>query len=316
MLRPIPFLLLLLPVFAKAQSEPQMTLFMQQPVVWNAGAAAERGLPTFCAAYRQQWLGLKGAPTTQVLSFNTPFLNSQRLGLGINLQNQTLGIQQMQAASLALSYAVVKTAHFALRIGLQSSMRRYTEQIDRSREVILIENDPSVPFNMPPRYLANFGAGLYITYRDAFFGIAVPYYRANDLGVNPTNPTIATEQAHLYISAGVSMPLNDNLFLRPIVMYRRAKNAPWNLDAHLGAVLKDAYIVGVSYRVGEGNLTRLGESVALIVSLPLVKGMNMSLSYDYSISAIQQFQSGSVEAALRYDLGSKSLNFSNPRGYF
>ena len=73
-----------------AQQERQNTQFMQYKLGYNPAYAGSQATPCLTAIYRQQWIGLDGAPETQILSFNMPILN-QRIGIGANLERNAIG---------------------------------------------------------------------------------------------------------------------------------------------------------------------------------------------------------------------------------
>ena len=89
----------------------------------NPSVAGSRNIPTLTVMGRKQWIGFKGAPTQQLLSFHTPLVR-ERLGLGLTVGNRVIGIFEMQAGSMGLSYSPNRANEFALRIGLQGSARR------------------------------------------------------------------------------------------------------------------------------------------------------------------------------------------------
>jgi len=62
-----------------AQQDAQFTQYMYNTINVNPAYAGSRGALSVFALHRTQWVGLKGAPTTNTVSVNTP-LNESRLG--------------------------------------------------------------------------------------------------------------------------------------------------------------------------------------------------------------------------------------------
>ena len=76
-----------------AQQEEQYTQFMYYKLGFNPAFAGKDGAPTLSALVRTQWIGIDGAPQTQLLTFNTPALNG-RVGIGGTIARQTIGVTE------------------------------------------------------------------------------------------------------------------------------------------------------------------------------------------------------------------------------
>ena len=63
-----------------AQQQPHNTQFMNYKLGYNPGFAGSQESPCVTCIYRQQWLGLDGAPSMAIATFNMP-LNNQRVGI-------------------------------------------------------------------------------------------------------------------------------------------------------------------------------------------------------------------------------------------
>ena len=64
-----------------AQQDEQYTQFMFNKLRYNAAYAGSNGAPSVTAIHRSQWVGLEGAPSSQVVTFDLPLLNN-RIGIG------------------------------------------------------------------------------------------------------------------------------------------------------------------------------------------------------------------------------------------
>ena len=62
---------LLFTVQASAQQDPQLTQWFNDPAAFNIGAAGETDLTHVNAWYRNQWMGVNGAPVTTMLNLHT-----------------------------------------------------------------------------------------------------------------------------------------------------------------------------------------------------------------------------------------------------
>ena len=300
---------------ATAQQEGNMTLFMYNPWAVNPAAAGYRDLPSVVLYHRSQWLGFKGAPTFQSVNINTPAFGSHRFGVSVGLVNRRAGYLESQTGTLALSYSVIKMGDFAIKMGIQGSMRRLTTRFNEAEDLAILQGDRSISQRRSTDYYGNLGFGTLITLGESYLGFSVPFYLPNVIGINLYTPISAAESAHYYLMGGLSFQAADGLVLKPQTMIKYTKNAPWNIESNLTLVVKEKVSVGVSYRVGRTNLAGIGESASMTTLLQINDRMALGGAYDWILSEIGQFSYGSFEMLLRYDLKKKEVKFSNPRGF-
>ena len=96
------FLLLLIPVFATAQQDPQFTFNNELNSYVNPSFVINDYKLNVIAQHRQQWLGFDGAPVVTLInaSYN---IEKARSGIGISLLSDQLGAQYNGAA--VINYA-------------------------------------------------------------------------------------------------------------------------------------------------------------------------------------------------------------------
>jgi type IX secretion system PorP/SprF family membrane protein len=80
-----------------AQQDEQMSLYTFNPLHFNSAYAGTRGDMSFSAISRAQWVGVKGAPMSQFVSFHSP-MNIQNMALGLNLTHDRIGARSRTSA--------------------------------------------------------------------------------------------------------------------------------------------------------------------------------------------------------------------------
>jgi type IX secretion system PorP/SprF family membrane protein len=300
-----------------AQQEAQLTQFMYHRLAYNPAYAGASDAPQLSAATRQQWIGFNGAPSTQLLTFDMPFL-SKRLGIGLNLNNQIKGLESKQTIGLAWSYALAKTNNWSVRGGLQMSMRRYGMDFKQAFMTTPIAEDYSVGQNFETQWVGNFGGGLYATWHDWYLGIAMPALYQNVIGIikNAPTPIVATEQRHLFGMGGFSVPLSDKLVAKCNGLFKYAVNSTWTIDANTNFVYDEQLTVGLTYRTGQKTWSRFPESIDILLFMNLNKHLSLGVSYDVVLSPMAAQQKGSLEMSMFYHWKKPILQLSNPRGFF
>ncbi len=285
-------------VSLNAQQEAQYTQFMYNKLYLNPAYAGARGVPSVTAIYRNQWLGFDGAPQSILAGFNGPFL-SPRVGVGVTVSNLKIGLQRDFFASLAYSYDMVAQEDVSIRIGLSGSLRSLGFAYNEANA--FQSGDLSIDKQKVSDFYGNVGAGVYGTFVNRYyFGISVPRLYANAIGLSNVNATVlAKESRHFYGMAGAIVPLSDDISLMPSVLLKYVKNAPFDADINLNLDIRQKFTVGVSYRMGGDGI---GDSVDLLALWQATPQLGVGAAYDFSLSNLKDYNSGSVEVMLQYDL--------------
>jgi type IX secretion system PorP/SprF family membrane protein len=300
---------------ASAQQETNYTFFMYNQQAYNPAYVGSRGIGSFTALYRNQWTGFEGAPQSQLLSFQSPFLGENQ-GIGATVMRFEMGITSNWMTNLAYSYRLKISDDWGMRLGLQGVFRYQGINFQDEKVVLSVLDDPSISTGEETEnYNGNVGAGLYLTYKDLFyFGASAPSIYKNDISINPStsieNP--AEYKPHFYFSMGGRIPFNENVALSPNLLVKYVKDAPTNFDLNANLIFYEQFVIGVSGRNGSSGTF---DSVDLLMMYQFSGGFGLGFSYDYTLSEIKNYSSGSYELMLRYDLGGAKNDLENPR-YF
>ncbi len=300
--------------FLSAQQESQFTQFYYNKMHLNPGYAGTRGLASVTALYRNQWLGFEGAPISKVITFDTP-MASGRAGLGVNLSQHTIGIMNNFYGSLAYNYNIPIQEEVNLRIGLQGVVRYFTVDFSDPTVIIRHQNDGSIIDNSEENQTkGDVGIGAYLDVKDFYIGVSVPHLLKNEITFNTNTSTteIATELPHIYGMAGALIPFSKKFAIRPSVLVKYVNNAPLDMDINLSGVFNYAFIAGVAYRLGGSGG---GESIDFNLFYQFDK-FGIGVAYDYTLSDLNDYNNGSIEALIRYDFKKEKENMANPRFFF
>lgn len=297
-----------------SQQESHYTQFMYNKLYLNPAYAGAEGYGSFVGIYRNQWIGFEGAPVSQVVSFNTPFVG-RRVGFGIVLNHDKIGIMNNFNGALSYSYSLVETENASLRIGLQGTAKYF--RVDFSDPALEIDdiNDPSIAANQTTNDMYwNFGTGLYLEVNNFFFGASAPKLIENVFSFNPTaGDDRAAERRHFYLMTGFSLPVSTQTSVKTAVLAKYVQHAPLDVDINLALEFQRRFSAGLSYRIGGDGF---GDSVDFLVFGQINPMFGLGLAYDYTLSDLRSANSGSIEALLRVDLIQGSEKLKNPRFFF
>lgn len=302
-------------VGANAQQEAQFTQFMYNQLYFNPAYAGARGMPSFTLIYRNQWTGFNGAPTSKLLSFNSP-LFGDRVGFGLTIHNQTIGIFNNWSAAMAYSYNIVINEESSLRLGLQGKMQYYGIDFSDPSVIVVDPTDQSIKYDQSTdKYSGNFGVGMHLKIKQMFFGIGAPAFFPNEVGFNTNTlvPQVAEEASHYYFIAGTLLPLTQNIQFKPTGLFKYVYSAPPSIDLNLSLVFNLVFTAGVSYRFTDGN----SKSDSFdILALYQINNFAIGAAYDVPVSEIKEQTSGTFEILLRYDFLKETTDMANPRFFF
>ena len=303
------FALLLSAAALFGQQEHQYTQFMYNKLLLNPAYAGARGVPSVTAIYRNQWIGFKGSPQSALASFNSPFL-SPRVGIGVTLSHQSIGLQRDFHMSLAYSYDLVASDEFSMRVGITASLRSLGIAFSDAQPNV--GGDPSLGDERVNDFYGNVGAGLYGTVSDRmYFGFSVPRIYSNAIGyVNGSATLIAKEYQHYYAMAGGIIPIADDINLMPALLLKYVKNAPFDADINVNLDIRKKFTAGLSYRLGGDGP---GESIDLLAFWQATPQFGVGASYDFGLSSLKDYNAGSIELMVQADLKKRSKKMSNPR---
>lgn len=305
-------LILLARVFSlHAQQEAHYTHFMFNQQLYNPAVVGNSKSGTFTGIHRSQWMGFEGAPSSQLLSFQTPILK-QRVGLGGTIQRYSIGITNSFFASAAYSYNVKLTSYWSLRLGLQATLTYVGIDFSDEKVVTVSQNDPSLGnFDMTDIYRANIGVGMYLTYKNLFyFGAASPKIYPNEIGLNDLVFVSARVAPHRYFTMGAALPLSEKIDFMPNALVKWVDNAPISADLNLSLRYDRKVTAGLTFRTsGNGK----GESLDALLIFQFSPKIEAGLAYDMTLSDIKDYQSGTFELLLKYDLYTEKGDLENPR---
>jgi len=303
--------LILIAGLAFSQQESQFTQFMYNKLGYNPGYAGSSDGICFTGLIRQQWIGLDGAPGSQLFSFNMP-LNDQKVGVGMNIWRNTIGVSETVNIEGAYAYRL-QMDEGTLGIGLMGSGRYI--QSDFAKTDPIQAGDNTIPVGMQSKLIPNFGFGAYFSNDKFFLGLSAPRLLENNIDFGSTQTVISREVRHLYFMGGLVFPISKNTEFQPQLLVKYVQNAPLDADLNMNLVFLKKYSVGASYRFGGSTEVGIGESVDILLGAQLTEEFMVGFAYDITLSELRTHNNGTVEAMVRYCIqgGSGGDEYLNPR---
>lgn len=276
-----------------SQQDSQYTQYMYNTININPAYAGSREVLSIFGLHRSQWIGLDGAPTTNAFSINSPIGDSS-FGIGLSFVNDRIGPANESAISADLSYFIPMSENYKLAFGLKGTANLFS--IDVNKLTIQHQNDPQFQ-NLDNDISPNVGAGIYL-YSDKFYvGLSVPNFfetkRYKDNSIS-----ITQEKLHYYFITGYVFDLNENLKMKPSVLVKAVEGAPLQADGSLNFLIYDKLTLGAAYRWDAAWSAMAGFQIS--------NSIFIGYGYDRETTRLQNYNSGSHEVFLRFELFNNS----------
>lgn len=284
-----------------SQQDPQYTQYMYNMHIVNPAYAGSEGTLNIGLLHRTQWVGLDGAPKTTVATINAPI--KKNIGMGLSVFADKIGPVKEQNAFVDVSYTIQTSDYGNLAFGLKGGFTFLDAQLST---LDLGDDIPDDVFNndINDSY-ANFGAGAFY-YTDHFYaGLSMPNM-LNQFHLNRKGGVIssASEKMHYYLTSGYVFEMNDNLKLKPSVLLKGVEGAPLSIDLAGNVLINNKFELGVSWRIDD--------SLNALMNVEVANGFRIGYAYDYTLSNLSNFNSGSHEIILLINI-SNSRNGLSPR---
>lgn len=290
---------------ARAQQDAMYTQYMFNTLALNPAYAGSRNVTSATALFRNQWTGMDGAPKTGTITIDAPLAN-KKFGIGAQFFTDKLGITQTNAGILSTAYRI-RMDKGTLAFGIQGSVSQYRADYTD----VFLNNpafDPAFADNVN-KILFNLGTGVYYNTDNFYVGLSAQDLIANRLTpYESPNSDIKNEQAmHLFLAAGIVLPVSDDFKIKPSFLVKGVKGAPIQADLNATLWIKDVIGIGAQYRTSA--------DLAGMVEIQATPQIRLGYSYDYSTTNLRNFNSGSHEIMIRYEFGFERGKIISPR-YF
>ena len=301
--------------------DPHFSQFNASPHNLNPALTGSiNGQGRIVANYRNQWPQIlkNNSYQTYALSYDRreDLKSSDYIGLGISYYGDVSGSSRIGTVQGATNFSYAKilskssAATHALIGGLQLGIAQ--RKIDQSNLRWTSQTShygPPGPVTNPDFLYNDFSGGLVwlssFGERKSFF-VGISGFHINRPNISFQTNTIQRMSIKTSIHAGAELPLSYRLSLLPSILYQRqGVHAQLNFGTMLGVSnLSKSFISnvqgGIFYRAGQ-DVTGQIHSDAIITMLSLqLKGMQLGLSYDFTISKLNTNTLGALEVSIGY----------------
>lgn len=293
-----------------AQQDPLYTQYMFNTQTVNPAYAGTWESVGFMALARQQWVGFEGAPQTYTFSLQAP-LENEKIALGLNVVSDKIGKENRFSLFADYSYMLKVSQKTNLRFGLKGGFTNYSNNLQSYILSSTVTDDPMFYGEVDQKFMPNFGFGAFLYNKRSYIGLSVPKIIQNEFENNYNNYSVQAELQHYFLIAGTVFDLGENLKFKPTMLtkasFSKVSSAPFQVDLSANFLIKEKFWLGAMYRTGD--------AYGFIAQWIIDRKLRIGYAVDFSTTKLQNYNNGSHEIMISYELKFLKEAFVSPR-YF
>jgi type IX secretion system PorP/SprF family membrane protein len=294
-------ILLLVAISGFAQQDAQYTQYMYNTANINPAYVGSRGVTSIFGLHRSQWMGMDGSPVTNTVSIDAPIENSN-LGIGVSFVGDKIGPSDESTISTNVSYSIKTSDNYKLSFGLKGTVNLLN--VDYTKLSMYNVNDPSFQNNIENKFSPNIGGGLYFYSDKLYLGFSVPDFLDNSKN-NDNAMSMTKESGHFYFMSGYVFDLSPNIKFKPSFLAKVVKGSPFQLDLSGNFLIREKFVIGAAYR--------WDAAVSGMAGFQVTDGLLIGYGYDLVMTNLSNYNSGSHELFLRFELFKRENKIVSPR---
>lgn len=279
---------------ASAQQDPEYTHYMYNMSVVNPAYAT--GVPAMLnlgGLYRTQWVGAVGAPKTFTFFGHTAVTDKVEVGLSLVSDDIGDGAKKENNFYADFAYVLNLGGKNKLSLGLKAGFSSIETNFNGFRFT-----DPQTDLAFADNLNVtkpNIGVGAYY-FRDNFYvGLSAPNLLSTKhieekSGIN----AYGSESIHTFLTAGYVFQINDMVKLKPAFMSKFVTGAPISVDLTANVLYNNKFELGAAYRIND--------AVSALMNINVTPSLRVGYAYDHTLSNMGQFNSGTHEIMLLFNL--------------
>ncbi|HYG49345.1 MAG TPA: type IX secretion system membrane protein PorP/SprF [Flavobacteriales bacterium] len=277
-----------------AQQQATFTNYLLNNYYFNPAIAGSNNVHTANLSYRNQWVGFEGAPVTIMANFYGSYRNRGKIGYGLGIISDKTGLTNQTGvyANYAHHFKLgdkIKLG-FGIRPGyIQYRVKLYDAQLADAGDEVLTGNVLSVN-------AVDFNGGFHLYSEKFFFMGSVSQILGEQIKFTTYNAGL---NMHYQALGGVNINCHKKkakktFVLQPSFLLRYTEPVPMQWTAMLKGDFNKKFWAGIAYRSDD--------AASICIGYNFKNRLNIGYGFDYSVSKINSYQSGSHEVVISFVL--------------
>lgn len=288
-----------------AQQDALVSQYMFNGLYLNPAYAGSHEYWTSTLTYRNQWVGIDGAPETGIVAVDGPIAN-KNMGLGVLLLHDRIGVTRQNSAIFNYAYQIKTSENSKLALGINAGFSQFSARLT---DLTVWDEDNVFQNDITSKVIPRFGVGAYFFGKKHYVGLSIPTLFAyqNDMDFNLDLSRASFLRRHYLFTAGYVFDLTTDYKLKPSFLLKYVEHTPLEADFNISAVYKDKFWLGASFRTND--------AIAIILEYQTNNYFRVGYAYDITVSKLRNYNTGSHEIMIGIDFGKELNKVKTPR-YF
>lgn len=298
----------------KGQQRPLYTQYIFNNYLLNPAVSGIENYIDLKAGTRQQWVGLTDAPKTSYISLHAPIGKQYNTsnptsfadrgnnpmsrsyvrdyvaaephhGIGFHIVSDKAGIFNRIDLNVSYAYHLGLSPRLNMALGVAAGAAQININPEQPKPGET--DDPAFTKLQGNHLQPMFSAGVWLYGASFFAGLSAEQLLKQNIGQAGSEPSALVP--HYYATAGYKAPLGEEVAILPSFLLTKV-NTVLLLDINTKIAYKNKLWIGGSYRRNDSFSALAGLNISYL--------FNISYSYDFGISDMQQFNNGSHEVIL------------------
>ena len=276
-----------------AQQHPSLDNYLFTPVAVSPAHAGMQDQHVV-SIVDAQWVGLKGAPRTGMISMD--YRNLRGLGLNLTLINDQIGPAVTQHAAVSGAYHLQVSDNTKLSTGLRVTVGRTS--VDLLDETYYDLVDPNI-YDLQGPLMANVDIGS--TFNTPTYYAGISFKNVNRAELYDNNYTAQV----LQVFGGHRLPLKGQWSLRSSFLASAATNSPADLNFHAFFEHQEKWGLGAHYSPAD--------EMGLLIRLNPSRDWHVFYQYNYPLTDLVYLTQRSHVIGLSFNVAPRIDSFTSPR---
>jgi type IX secretion system PorP/SprF family membrane protein len=318
-------------ISTNAQQIPVYSQYMMNGFLINPAVAGHEGYTSINLTAREQWLGLKDAPSTYAISAQSRLLKNSFMSRQASIKKRRRVMSRSGRVGYGF-YAFTDNAGAFNRTGVQGtysyhlplnqaqlsfgiSVTGFQFSINSAKIKLLDTQDELLYNTEKSAFVPDANFGVYFTSNRLYAGFSAMQIMQSPLkiGADKNGPGYKMIR-HYYLTAGYRFEVAPDVLLEPSFLFKTTDHFVAQVDANIKAYLGESYWAGISYRTGgsygatEESMNGRGSAAVIMAGFKVDK-YYFGYAFDYTFNAIGARTWGSHEIMAAVKFGDNARRY-------
>jgi type IX secretion system PorP/SprF family membrane protein len=269
---------------------------------FNPAIAGSKNVHEANISYRNQWVGFEGAPVLLMGNFTGSYKNRGKVGYGASVISERKGITDNTAIYLNYAHHFRLTEKIKLGLGIRPGYMQHRVRLYNA--VIADAGDDVLTGTVYSANAIDVNAGFHL-YSPKFF-VMGSFQRllGRQIQFTSYNNSLAF---HYNTIAGYNFRFQNSkkkqMEIQPSIMVRFVRPLPVQVTGMLRFTYENKFWGGLLYRTDD--------AIGIMAGMRIKDRLDIGYSFDYTVSNLSNYQSGSHEVMLSFVISRKKTSLDD-----